>query len=253
MATELPSSFGPDFDIHASHTSKLLGSSIFLIVLPTIFVILRLVSRKVAGAGYWWDDLCILLALIFSYGLTIDILVCTVRYGLGRHIYILPFNTTGKFMEMLYAFEMLFFLTTCFNKLSILAFYRRIFPISQLRIVLISTTVVVCTFTVTGLLVVIFQCRPISAFWNIEDRLTPGLKQCINGDLFILVAGSLNCFLDFFIVLIVSFPCTVSRSRLKSIENLLTHTSQPLPLLWRLRTTQSQKLVLTSIFGVAGL
>ena len=208
---QLPPADQPGFDLYGSHRSRLLGANIVLIILPTTFVILRLASRKVSRAGYWWDDLLIIIALIFSYGLTTCNLVSTQQYGLGRHIYILPPSSTPKFLQILYAFEMCFFLTSCFNKLSILAFYRRIFPISQLRIVLLATTFIVLSFSITCLMVVVFQCVPIHAFWDVQDR-KPGLSRCINVDVLFLASGGVNTALDFFLVLIVSSRNCVSQS-----------------------------------------
>ena len=51
-------------DLNADQGPRLVGSMVTLIVLPTLFVIARLVSRKVARAGYWWDDLLVVLACV---------------------------------------------------------------------------------------------------------------------------------------------------------------------------------------------
>lgn len=66
--------------------------------------------------------------------------------------------------------------------------------------------------------------QPIHGFWN---RHIP--SKCISGDDFMTISGAINTVLDFFIVAL------------------------PLPLLWKLRTTNSQKGVLTGIFACAGL
>ena len=60
MADDIP----PGIDLDADQGPRLVGSMITLILLPTIFVIARLVSRKVARAGYWWDDLLVLIACV---------------------------------------------------------------------------------------------------------------------------------------------------------------------------------------------
>ena len=250
MATLAPPIGQPGFDLYASQKSRLQGANIVLIILPTLFVIARLASRKVSQAGFWWDDLLILLALISSYGLMTCNLITTARYGFGRHIYILPQDAPRKFFQMLYAFEMIFYMTICLNKLSILAFYRRIFPISQLRIVLMVTTATVLSYTVACLLLLIMQCLPIHAFWDLELKLTPGRSRCVDTDRLFLVSGGVNCFLDFLIVLMVR---TLTKSGHVGTNRCSRIFLQPIPLLWRLRTTRSQKFVLTSIFSVASL
>lgn len=153
MATNAPPT-GPGFDLYADQGPRLKASNIALIILPTVFVALRLISRKVSRAGYWYDDLLVLLALIFSYGLTICNLVSTSKYGFGRHIYILPLDTTPEFLKILYVFEFFFYFTAGFNKLAILAFYRRIFPIKQLRIVLLVAAATVICFSFICLMIV---------------------------------------------------------------------------------------------------
>lgn len=54
----------PGIDLNADQGARLVGSMIVLIVLPTLFVIARLVSRKVARAGYWWDDVLVVFACV---------------------------------------------------------------------------------------------------------------------------------------------------------------------------------------------
>lgn len=202
MATEAPPT-GPGFDLYADQSRRLKSANITLIILPTIFVTLRLLSRKVSRAGYWFDDLLVLLALVFSYGLPICNLISTIHYGYGRHIYILPEDTTLHFLKILYVFELFYVLTTGLNKLAILAFYRRIFPIQQLRLVLLITMGVVVGFTFINFMVVIFQCVPIYAFWDVKERFISGHARCINVDALFLSSGSVNCVLDFFITMMV--------------------------------------------------
>ncbi|KAG8525603.1 uncharacterized protein KY384_009247 [Bacidia gigantensis] len=64
---------------------------------------------------------------------------------------------------------------------------------------------------------------PISHYWY---RTKPG--HCLNTDTFLLGSGAVNTILDFLVIML------------------------PIPLLWRLKTTASQKGVLTGIFICAG-
>lgn len=43
----------PGIDLNANQQGRLVSSMIALIILPTAFVILRLISRRVSRAGYW--------------------------------------------------------------------------------------------------------------------------------------------------------------------------------------------------------
>ena len=63
-------------DIYASQEQRVVSSGIALIILSTSFVILRFISRFIANAGLWWDDLLVILALLLSYGPNIAMMIC---------------------------------------------------------------------------------------------------------------------------------------------------------------------------------
>ena len=58
----------PGIDLQADKGPHIVSSGIALIVLPTVFVVLRLISRYLAEAGFWWDDLLVVTSLLLSYG-----------------------------------------------------------------------------------------------------------------------------------------------------------------------------------------
>lgn len=215
----------PGVNLKADQGPRLVGSMITLIVLPTLFVIARLVSRKVARAGYWWDDLFVVFACALCYIQCICVLISERRNDFGKHIYVLkdPADNTVEFLKILYIYLIGYFSATSFVKFAILAFYRRIFPVQQLKLLLVAATGIVICYFLGSLLTAIFQCQPIHHFW---DRAGSG--KCANGDLVQIVPGAINCVIDFIIIML------------------------PIPLLWRLRTTASQKGVLTGIFVCAG-
>ncbi|KAL8828860.1 MAG: hypothetical protein Q9170_006415, partial [Blastenia crenularia] len=113
--------------------------------------------------------------------------------------------------------------STTFAKYSILAFYHRIFSVLKFRRTLYIVAGVVTCYMISVDLVCLFQCTPVHAFWD-----TGVSGQCVNIDRFFLASGSLNVILDFIIFAL------------------------PIPLLWRLRASFNQKLILTAIFTVAG-
>lgn len=51
-------------DFHANQGVKILAVQIFLITISFTTILLRLLSKKMSNAGYGWDDLLILLALV---------------------------------------------------------------------------------------------------------------------------------------------------------------------------------------------
>lgn len=212
-------------DLHADQGTRIISATIALIILPTIFVILRFLSRYIARAGLWWDDALVTAALILSWGPCICVIVGEHINGFGKHLWALPdpSQDTRTFLKILYIYALFYYLSVVTIKLAILAFYRRIFPATQLRLTLWLGWALVLAYGVATIFATIFQCQPIHGFW---DKQIP--FHCDDFDQGYVAAGALNVALDFLII------------------------GLPIPLLWKLRTTTSQKSVLTGIFTCAG-
>lgn len=161
-------------------------------------------------------------SMVVTWGLPIIVLVCTIDYGDGKHILALAPDVRTEWFKALYIYDLFFAVSITCTRLSTLAFYMRIFPITQLRAILYATGAFVLALAAAFVLTAIFLCIPIRSFWD----FSPG--HCIAVDKFFLACGSLSCAQDFLIMLL------------------------PVPLLWRLSTTKEQKMILTGIFLVAG-
>ncbi|KAL8644091.1 MAG: hypothetical protein Q9210_007429, partial [Variospora velana] len=211
MAANLPP---PGIDLTEDQGPRIVASMVALIVLPTLAVIARLLSRYLAHAGFW----------LLSYGPIICVLISQGTNGFGRHIWALQDPKFAvRFMEILYIYAIFFYLSCTAIKICILLFYRRIFPVRELKLALQIAMAIVIVYFLGSVLSLIFQCTPIDKYWHREK---PG--SCVNGDIVFLVPGAINVALDFLIIAL------------------------PIPLLWKLRTTVSQKSVLTGIFVCAG-
>lgn len=212
-------------DLTADKGPRIVGSIITLMILPTIFVLARLISRRVSRAGFWWDDYIVCAACCLSYLPCICVLLLERRDNLGKHIHAVkdPESNASGFFHTLYYWLIAYDAACSVNKLGIIAFYRSIFPLRQINIALVIATAVVIAHFLASIALAIFTCIPIRHFWNQE---VPG--KCIGTRFSLVLPGAINCVLDFFIIFL------------------------PIPLLWRLRTTASQKRVLTGIFICAG-
>lgn len=115
---------------------------------------------------------------------------------------------------------------TTLAKFAILAFYYRIFPILLFRRFLLWIGVLSLAYWVSTNLTALFQCHPIHYAWDRADQNVEG--HCINVDNFFIGHGSVDVFINFLIFVL------------------------PIPLLWRLRTTVKQKVILTALFILAG-
>lgn len=121
----------PDIDLHADKGSRVMSSGVALIVLPTLFVTVRFVWRVIARAGFWWDDLLVIVSLMLSYGPSTAMMICmcpiaadneivptrlsccqkrltlnaAARYnGFGKYLWALPDpkHNTSQFLKILY-------------------------------------------------------------------------------------------------------------------------------------------------------
>ena len=213
--------------LYDDRSNQVVGASIALIILPTFVVFLRLLSRWISHAGFWWDDAAVVLSMIFAWGPNIVNLLF-VHHGLGQHLAVQSTETIFVNFKLLYAFEFLYILAISTVKYAILLFEYRIFPILQFRNMVKAALAFTVALTTACILVSIFQCTPIHDFW---DTLTSRLRsqlggRCINVESYFLIAGGINTATQFIFLAL------------------------PIPILWRLKTTRSQKLLLTGIFGV---
>jgi hypothetical protein len=79
-------------------------------------------------------------------------------------------------LQVLYAYEIMFSVTTTLSRISILCFYLRVFPLIILpalkRVIYVTMVVVVAVGLSLGLSLV-FQCTPVSFVWDWwKDGLT---------------------------------------------------------------------------------
>ncbi|KAL8890628.1 MAG: hypothetical protein Q9192_005843 [Flavoplaca navasiana] len=122
MSLDAPPLDDPNFDLYADQRGRIIGSSTAFIVLTTVVVVLRLLSRKLAHAGFWWDDHFSVVAWAFST-LVCILLLIQLKNGYGRHIYIWG-DVEGPLKErqwrkISYVFELLFHTSTTLAKYSI--------------------------------------------------------------------------------------------------------------------------------------
>ena len=112
-----------------------------------------------------------------------------------------------------------------FFKLSILSFYRRIFPQVWFFNLLIITAIWVVATGVTFIFTAIFQCIPVASQW---DPLQAVGATCIDFGTVILVGGVINSVNSIFILLL------------------------PVPLVWQLQISAQKKRLIIFLFGLGG-
>ncbi|XRM45278.1 hypothetical protein ABZX51_008378 [Aspergillus tubingensis] len=211
-------------DLTESKRPELYGAYSVTYALALLAFGLRIVSRTlISKAGLWWDDYLICIAMLTAtanYATMID----WVNHGVGQHIYLYGLPGLHHFLLNLFIVEILYTLSICFTKYSILMFYWRIFGMSNIRYPIYLIAFVVTGWGLGVILTTIFQCLPVHGFW---DKTIP--SHC---------GVNVN---NFFIG--------------NAVPNILTDwalLTLPLPYVWKLQRSASQKLALTGVFIMGG-
>lgn len=124
------------------------------------------------------DDWIILATFILGIPSTLLATLGAGGYGLGRDIWTLSFDEITLFARCFYVLQILYVIGLPMVKLSLLFFYLRVFPARPIRRVLWGSIVLILLYTVTFLFISIFECTPISFFWESWDGEHKG--KCLN-------------------------------------------------------------------------
>ena len=154
-------------------SKELLYVVVPLLSIALLLFMMRLAHIVTSKLGFALDDWIMLATEIMS---TIHFAL-SVKCKMGKDIWTLTYNEITQTFVEFYVGSHFYFVTTTMVKLSIIAFYLRIFPNILTRRVLWGTF----GFTLLGGLVVtimyIFQCTPVNHFWMRWNGIHEG--KCI--------------------------------------------------------------------------
>ncbi|PNY18832.1 Uncharacterized protein TCAP_07485 [Tolypocladium capitatum] len=175
-----------------------------------VCVALRIFTRVRVGSGggLGWEDYLVLCAMAFSAGfLFVGRHLCTV--GAGLHMWDVLFSDfSPPFLQTALAASIIYAISITFSKLSLLAFYLRVFPNqASFRRAVFALVGAVCADTVAYILVAVFRCRPVAAAWNLP--MMPG--QCIENLAPMMVLSVADIIIDV-VILCLPIPVMVSLS-----------------------------------------
>lgn len=142
------------------------------------------------------------------------------HYGFGKHMIMLSFGQItplskvsiclgnffglpelSSYLQASFAVQILFAVSISAAKISILYFYRRVFPVRTVTILSIVIGALVIAWSLALIFLIIFNCKPIAYFW---DKSIPG-GQCINTNVMGYCLGAINTFTDI-VVLVLPIP-----------------------------------------------
>ncbi|KAG4419194.1 hypothetical protein IFR04_007695 [Cadophora malorum] len=208
--------FGPTPEgVDLSETQNVAVSSavISLMVIATIFVLLRVAARamqKGVTMALAVDDYCIAVGLLFAHGTAVCSLV-SLSYGGGKHLWAINATQFTVIWKILFAYVIIYALAVSFTKLSIVLFYRRLFGMNW---GLWFCAFLVVAYCITVIVTILVSCQPLRYFWT--QYTTPGATgHCINVPLFFFANGIWAMLVDV-CILIVPIPIILKLDMPKS-------------------------------------
>ncbi|KAK3905781.1 hypothetical protein C8A05DRAFT_12456 [Staphylotrichum tortipilum] len=183
-----------------------------------IAVSLRTYARAVLIRQFGYDDWAAIAALVLAIGSGIMVTMNTL-YGQGRHLAVVDMTQLWKYFRTFYISIVLYNGSLTAIKVTFLLQYYRILGTGKMRHVITYAFVFVALWSISQLLVTIFNCSPIPKFWlsEIEGTCIPNLPFW-----YINAAGNIITDVIIFVL--------------------------PLPALSRLNLRKGQKLALIGVF-----
>ena len=200
----------------------MLAVTIAMIVLSSLFVSFRMLSRAAIVKKISLDDYLMVLAWVFAFGLSFCICYGCV-WGLGRHEKNVPASWQETMRKADYAFTVLYQPALMATKSSILAFYLTL-PTSNrnFKWACIGTLVAVNAGGLALGLFTVFQCLPVSGAFQYP---TPSSASCTDIVTIYLSSAPLNIITDLAILFL------------------------PMPILTGMRLPRKQKIILVVTFS----
>lgn len=102
-----------------------------------------------------------------------------------------------RFWQVSIGGSLIYAVCLAFAKLSVLAFYLRISPDRLIRRTVHLLLGLVCLYTLTYILLIVFRCRPVSAGWDLSIE-----GECVDHTIPMLVLAVANIIIDVFIFIL---------------------------------------------------
>lgn len=146
--------------------------------LSGVFVLQRVAYKIWFKVGLGSDDLMAAATVLIGLPSTVIGVYKVADHTLGRDIWTLTPSQITDFGRYFWIMEILYFLEVSMLKLSLILFYIRIFPGQTVRTILWITFAACAAFGLSFALVSVFQCTPISFYWEKWDGEHHG--TCLN-------------------------------------------------------------------------
>lgn len=166
------------------------------------------------------------LAAVFAIVLC-SLALVGAQHGLGQHIWTISsdlpvfLQNIRGFTQALYGCYLSYATAITFTKCSIVASYLRLFPNEKFRWIIKIAAVVIIALWICSVFAIIFECIPVQAAWD----WTITNAKCIDIVTYLIVSSSVNIVTD--LILCVA----------------------PIPILYKMNMSLSQRMILCVVFG----
>ncbi|KAI6087773.1 hypothetical protein F4821DRAFT_235181 [Hypoxylon rubiginosum] len=172
---------------------------IVFLILAGVVVIMRIMTRILMHMPFWWDDWANFAAMLCCIAYT-AYCIKMKDLGYGIDLWAVPQdNITDSFVGF-YATAELYVVARWLIRTSIVLFYARIFRSSRAERLMWGSLIGSVLITFPFLLVITFQCNPVSSVWLSWDGEHPG--KCIDKKKLIWVGFVLLLLNDFWLMAI---------------------------------------------------
>ncbi|OQO05951.1 hypothetical protein B0A48_10047 [Cryoendolithus antarcticus] len=151
------------------------------------------------------DPALIGFAWLGSIALTTFTLLVTQQWGADRHVWDVPPQLWPVAARGAWALEVIYLVTTCCIKVSILLFYRRLTAGTYARrwkIATIMAIVFTVIYALAFLILLMNACKPLEAYWDSLSFFYDKPYTCIHSDLINPINGALAAFGDAYAVML---------------------------------------------------
>ncbi|KAF2207066.1 hypothetical protein CERZMDRAFT_102763 [Cercospora zeae-maydis SCOH1-5] len=177
-------------------------------------------ARKHAG-GLGLDDILLVCGWLCLLWFTALAIINSEVYMTSRHMWDIPIATYESIALVTWIAELAFLLCSCFTKVSVLMFYRRLVDLTVSKY-WIWTVMCAISFTIAYslafILLLVFNCSPTEAYWKSFNPSWKVEYTCVDTTVVNLLAGVLSIVSDLYSVIL---PCLMTRHlRLPAAQKL---------------------------------
>nr|XP_036578530.1 uncharacterized protein CTRU02_11450 [Colletotrichum truncatum]KAF6785825.1 integral membrane protein [Colletotrichum truncatum] len=198
-AVELEASLCADYP-KESRSQEVKNIAIALSAITFPVVALRCISRWMITKRLWWDDWTAVFATLLLAALA-GVEIASADLGFGTHYWNVEPASGTKLIQLFYAVQQIYILIQVFAKISILLFFSRIFPARWFQLTVRYFIAFLLSHGLIFLLVIIFQCTPISSIW---DRSNSN-RKCLDVTA-IGYAGAVFSIIEDLVILVLPIP-----------------------------------------------